>query len=358
MKKILLLFMGISSFGFSQISITSANLPAVNDTLRISKAVIDQTLDFQTTGANQTWDFSNLQFNGQKLNEYKPVSGTGMLIQIVFGTFAPEIYHASYYVATDLPLNNLPPQLPITIKDACQFYKLTPDSMTMVGLKLSINNQEVPAKSDTIEVKYHFPIEFGDAHTSRGATKLNLNPIYDGKWSQHRYRETEVDGWGTITTPYGTFNSLRIHHRILETDSFYVSFSGFGTWINIPVPESHEYEWRVLEEKEPILLVKTSMVQGTENITAVEYRNEFTVGLDEKELLVALYPNPVQDLLVVASEQPFDTFSIFGTDGKEILSAALPAASQQLIDVSSLKKGTYLIRLQSDKGTAVKSFVK
>lgn len=333
-------------------------MPKVNDTIRISNAVLDNQLDFQSTGANYSWDFSSLQFNGQKRNDYRPVSQSGMLIQVAFGSFAPPKYKATYFLPT-VSFPQLPSQLPISIQDINQFYKLTADSMTMVGLKLTVNGQEIPAKSDTIETKYHFPITYGDSYVSRGATDLDLNPVYDGNWRQHRKRETEVDGWGSITTPYGTFDVLRIHHKIIESDSFYVSFNGFGTWINIPVPESHEYEWRAKEEKEPILMIRTSVVQGSENITAIEYRNNFVLGLeDSKDILVSMYPNPAQNELNISSEAIFDHYAIFGMDGKKILEGDLNGAGQQTVNVAALHKGTYLIRLQSANGTAVKTFVK
>lgn len=357
MKKWLLLSLGFSSFGYSQITIDSLNMPAAGDTIRIANAMIDNTMDFQATGPNYTWDFSNLQWNGQKLNDYHPVSQAGPLIQISFGNFAPVKYKATYFVQS-LSFPTLPSQLPITIEDVNQFYRLTDDSMTMVGIKLKINGQEIPAKSDTIETKYKFPLTYGSTHTSRGATDLDMNPIYDAMWRQHRKRETEVDGWGQITTPYGTFNALRIHHRIMESDSFYVSFGGFGTWVGIPVPESHEYEWRATEEKEPILLVKTSMVQGNENVTAVEYKSNYTVGLEEQQLLVSMYPNPVQDQLTVSSADIFDGYTIFSTDGKVVQANALSGGNTQTINVSALHKGTYLISLRSGSRSVVKPFVK
>ena len=359
-KYLLLLMIGFSFKSFAQITINSIHVPQTNDTLRVSDAVIDNSMDFFSTGANYTWDFSNLVFNGQKLNEYKPVTSAGLYIQFVFGSTVPQNYRASYYVATNgLPLNNLPAQLPITISDISQFYKLRTDSLTMVGLKMSINGQEVPAKSDTIETKYRFPLEYGNTHFSRGYTKLDLNPIYDGVWIQHRTRQTEVDGWGQITTPLGSFDALRIHHRITESDSFYVSFNGFGFWVPIPVPESHEYEWRATQEKEPILLVKSNAIQGVETVTSVEYKNVYTVGINENELTsVSVFPNPVQDLMIIQSPTKFKKFVVLTTDGKTLQSGELAVDAQQIVDVSYLQNGSYLIQLFADSGVVTKSFVK
>lgn len=359
MKHWLLLSMGIATTAFSQTTIESTETPEAGDTIRLSNAVISQTLDYQTTGADVTWDFSALQFNGQKRNDYMPVSTAGSFVQIVFGNFAPTKYKASYYVANNtLPLGNLPPQLPISITDISQFCRNTADSLTFIGFKMTVNGQVIPAKSDTIETKYHYPIEYGNSHSSRGYTYLNLNPAYDGIWIQHRYRQTEVDGYGSITTPFGTFDALRIHHRIQETDSFYVSISGFNTWIRIPVPVSHEYEWRASEEKEPILKITTSEIQGSEQITGVEYRNVFTVGLNENDLEVSVYPNPVTDVLVVSSTEPFESYAIFSADGKQVKAGKLIPSVQQLIDVEPLLNGTYFIRLQSGTQAAFKTFVK
>lgn len=359
MKKWLLLSFSFSSLSFSQISIPASSFPASGDTLRVATAVIDQAMDYSSTGANYVWDFSNLEFNGQRLNEYKPISQAGTLIQFSFGTFTAPKYQASYFVSANInALNNLPAQLPITIEDICQMNRVVTDSMTQVGYKMTINGQEVPAKSDTIETKYRFPIAYGNTHTSRGYTNLDLNPIYDGIWIQHRKRETEVDGWGQITTPYGSFPVLRIHHTITESDSFYVSFNGFNFWLPIPVPLSHEYEWRSIDEKEPILLVKTSVTQGSENITAVEYKSNYVAGIKEHEIQLALYPNPVQDLLYIQSETIFNRFNILTTDGKIVKNGKMEQVNQSFVDVSNFNAGVYLIQLESDQGIVTKTFVK
>ncbi len=145
-------------------------------------------------------------------------------------------------------------------------------------------------------------------------------------------------------------------HRIRLILCFY---HGFCFLVPIPVPESHEYEWRALEEKEPILLVKTSSIQGNEAVTSVQYKNNYTVGIiEEEQVSVSIYPNPVQDWMLIESPTKFQEYSIFSTDGKLILDGKLANGAQQLIDVSSLKSGSYMIQLNSNAGVSVKNFVK
>jgi hypothetical protein len=114
-----------------------------------------------------------------------------------------------------------------------------------------------------------------------------------------------------------------------------------------------------VEEKEPILLVKTSVTQGNETVTSVEYKNGYIVGIEENEMIsVSIYPNPVQDWMVIQSPAKFDNYSIYSTDGKLILDGKLANGAQQMVDVSSLKSGSYLIQLNSIAGVSVKNFVK
>ncbi len=357
-NNLLLILLCSTSFGFSQITINSTNMPEVNDTLRMSRAVLDAGIDFQTTGADYTWDFSNLQNNNQKLNTYSPVSSSGQLTQFVFGALAGVNHKATYYLPNeDLPLNNLPAGLPITFSDVNQFLKVMTDSLTMPGLSMKVNGQAIPAKADIIETKYKFPLNFGDSHTSRGYINLDLNPIYDAKWRQHRKRDTEVDGWGEITTPFGTFSVLRIHHRIVESDSFQVSFAGFNNWIGIPVPVMHEYEWRSSAEKEPILLIKTTENAGIETVTSIEYRNEFILGVEENTLNFSVYPNPTANYLVVESKSENGHFQILTPDGRIVQRGTL-LGNYQIIDVGSLAPGSYWMKINSGTHFTTKSFVK
>ena len=72
------------------------------------------------------------------------------------------------------------------------------------SLVVDIEGNEVPVKSDTIETRYKFPLQYGDAYSSRGYTHLDMNPFYNGIWVQYRQRSSLVDGWGSITTPRNT----------------------------------------------------------------------------------------------------------------------------------------------------------
>ena len=55
----------------AQITITQADMPVVNDTIRISVATpLANSLNFNQTGANTNWDFSTLQAGSQEVVRY------------------------------------------------------------------------------------------------------------------------------------------------------------------------------------------------------------------------------------------------------------------------------------------------
>jgi len=353
MNKLLLLSGLVSFTGFGQISLTSASFPVANDEL-IMSTLLDLQIDYASTGANYNWDFSGLTPSGQRFVNYYPMADASTLSGFFFGAFAAAPYKASYFSpSTDLPLEQLTANLPVTLSGISGFSKSAPEAVTMVGWEFLINGTGIPAKSDTIETRYEFPLDYGDSYASRGYTKLNMTPIYEAQWIQHRQRESDVDGWGSITTPYGTFDALRIHHRINESDSFYIPVNG-GTWIPVPVPESHEYEWRAAGQHEAILRIKTSVVLGTETVTAVEYRDWFNpaLALAEKEIVLEIYPNPATDKLSINSDAEILSVGIFSQTG-QLVSTSYTHLSDfnGSVDLSDLDAGMYYVTVKTEKGS-------
>src|SRR5690606_28081095 len=131
---------------------------------------------------------------------------------------------------------------------------------------------------------------------------------------------TEVDGWGSVTTPYGTFDVLRVKHTITERDSLRFEIFGNQTWIPIPVPQSNIYEWITNGEKDAILRIVTSLVGGNETVTSIEYRDfNLTAGINELELAFDVYPNPTTDFINVSNNIENSTYSIVDINGKVVL---------------------------------------
>lgn len=361
MKLQLLLFtLGVVPLSIGQITITNADFADGGDTVRMSITNSPGT-DFSLTGANYTWDFSNFTPTSQELIEFKAMSQASSLSSFTFGMFAPPKYQATNFGSnTDLPLAQLTSFLPVSISDVSLFSKNSNDSITSVGYAFVVQGTEVPFKSDTIETRYKFPMNYGDFYNSRGYSNLDLNPFTNAIWRQYRTRTSNVDGWGTITTPYGTFDALRITHLITEFDSIQFDFGGTVTWIPIPVPDQTVYEWWAENQLEPILRVESSDVLGTPTVTKVEYRDNYNPALasvKKNELEVGIYPNPTTDFLTVKLDQLGANYSIVDVKGTVVMHGTFNSLSNQL-DVSQLSVGNYQLAVRSANHFGLTPFVK
>lgn len=354
-KTLLLLFFAPLGL-FGQITVTKTDFSDGANSSWISVAT-DPMIDFSSTGANYTWDYSGLQMQSQKFREYFETSSASFLVNFVFGPFVNPAYQATNFTSsTDIPVDQLSSFLPVNITDIYLFSKNSNSAINSVGYAISIDGTEVPFKSDTIETRYALPLNYGDTYTSRGYTNLDMNPIYNGIWRQHRYRESEVDGWGSITTPYGTFDALRVKHLIQEDDSLYLEVGGFPLWLPLPIPDSYIYEWWTNGMNEPILRITTSSIVGNETVTGVEYLDEYAgVGLEEKVLSTKIYPNPATDILKVEGQGSI-VYTIVSSNGEVLDQGAFVGSSS--IRVDSLSPGSYTLVMKTERGIETQIFVR
>lgn len=338
---------------FGQITLSSTDFGVSGDTLRVTNAS-DLTVDFSTTGANQTWNFTQFTPASQTVKRFGPMSEISGFPLFIYGPMASSNYKASYYMDANIPLDQVSGFLPIQLDDIYQYSKKTVDSITLLGLSMSVNGTAIPAKSDTIETKYSFPLTYGNVHFSRGYTHLNMNPIFDAEWTQHRTRTTTVDGWGQLTTVYGTFAVLRVKHEITENDS--INYN--GTWIELPIPNSTEYEWIAAGEKIPLLKVTTSSIAGNEQVTAIEYRDNQVLGTNELSQIEAeFYPNPTSNILHLKLSKEVSQVQLIDATGKIVMTDLNPSLVNEY-SIEELNQGVYQLLISNELGSRAITIVK
>lgn len=75
------------------------------------------------------------------------------------------------------------------------------------------------------------------------------------------------------------------------------------------------------------------------------------------QVQVAVYPNPVLDVVTIKGEGEFQYFEVLSSNGQVLLVDKMPSSKQ--IDTSALLNGVYLLKIQtSDDKTVVLRFVK
>ncbi|WP_107037727.1 T9SS type A sorting domain-containing protein [Brumimicrobium mesophilum] len=349
MKALLLTLIVLISLTLNgQITIDDSDFFQTEDSVGISISD-DLNIDFTTTGANSNWDFSNLTASEQLFETARSLTSGGIIINLQFGPFAPSEYQSSYFQKFDgLPIDEITSFLPIQVNSVNRMVKLNSNELTYPGFSLEAEGQSIGFQSDTIEIGYEFPLNFGDSYSSVGYTDINFSPLYEARIKMHRQRTSTVDGYGQLTTPHGTYDVLRIHHSIEELDSIYIEFGPIQQWIPFPRITS-EYEWWAKNKKRPVLKIETETLFGAETPSRISYLNNQVAQLEKNELETKVYPNPSNGIINIESLVLINTIKVFSTDGRMVYQKAT-SGTNSTINLSHLTPGMYTIQAISPKG--------
>jgi PKD repeat protein len=243
MKKLPLLISLLSLFSIAQaqITITENNMPSVNDTFRYSttQTVIDASRLSQR-GTNQTWDFSDLVPDWQEMEKCLSPSAISPLYGLTFnGAYG---LHGNFASLPNIPGNTMP------IPDVYNFYKKSAGAFVSDGRGMLYSG--LPLSQTYQDSIYRFPLNYGQKDSCHYSSEVSAGTV--GSIKTIGKRVNGVDGWGSITTPYGTFNCLRVHSVLKTLDS--VQTSAFPFPIAI-VQVINTYTWLSDNEKFPILEV-------------------------------------------------------------------------------------------------------
>lgn len=295
----------------SPISIVRTDMPNINDTFRYS--ITDNLLgliDLDDTGEGMVWNYATLGSLNQRLDTLvDPVLGTPLVYNITFSNFFDMDHFATLAGRNVLGSFN---QNFVSIENVYDFYRETNGFFANVGLGLTINGFPLTSTMEPRDMIYEFPLEFGDEDESFAQYGVDVPQF--GYFGQKISRKNTVDGWGELTTRYGTFNTLRVTTILNITDT--LSAQGFG--FEQPRPTEFEVKWLAKNVGTPLLTVRGQIIFGQKVVSTVEYLDSlrgFTVGTVPNPLgmndadpltAVSVYPNPATSEFVVRfnSETP------------------------------------------------------
>lgn len=354
MKRPLLSLLGaFPLFLTAQISITASHMPVSGDTCRYSSANVSDVGNYTATGANHSWSFS-LTPTGQDIRKFQPSTQTPY-----FFYFLPPKYGEK--ILDSVPIPNIPGN-PITIKNIYSFYKkaTSPSSFNSEGLGLTMSGVPIGATYSDEDELYKFPLNYGNRDSTTFKLSTPTNTMIPFTYKKQGYRITEADGWGTITTPYGTASCLRVVTTQYSQDTITISalpagFNKFG------FPNyMRSYQWLTTGEKIPYLEVMGNVVGGNFTPTQVRYRDRARVitGIQEEAFspVISVFPNPAVDELTVITTQQQETLSIEIADlqGRTVRqqqsAGSQGPVQEQKINLSGLAKGIYILNVSGKSG--------
>lgn len=328
----------------AQITIVSSSMPGSGDTIRYSSAWLSSLGNYTATGANHTWHFDTLRPLSQGVRAFK----AALLTPYAFYFASPNKYGEkvtdSIGVAT------------FQFKNIYSFYKKTSTVFSAEGIGFTFSGIPLAGLYSNEDELYQFPLDYLDRDSSTFKFKVTLPSV--GFYGKQGYRINEVDGWGTITTPFGTAPCLRVISTQYSTDSIGTPLGNFG-FPNV----QRSYQWLVTSQKIPYLDITGNLIGNGFTPTQARYRdsvryidpNPFGVSVAELNQTLALnfYPNPASDQLHLDLPAVSGTIraDIYDLTGRLVSAQTLESCTQALnhrsLDLSSLPGGQYLLRLQT-----------
>lgn len=360
----IILFCIASQLVQAQITINDTDFADANDTARMSEAVWNPFLDFAATDTNYTWDFSDLQWQSQYVDTFRSTLFLPPLYSFTFSNLPINPYRSNIAMKGDNMFTNIP-LVSALVTNGYNFYYKTPTLYRQRGIGVSISGVATPAPMAHSDTLYHFPMNYGDSDSAHSDYKLDIPQL--GTVAHRQFRINKVDGWGTLITPFGTFEVLRHVSEIHGSDSLYIDTLQFGIKLDNDI--KREYKWIGKNQKEPLLQIFTQagilgQFQNFEFVTKVVYRDSIrfiptsVYNAIKGEVEFRIFPNPSHGQFVISVPENLTNavVTLANINGSVMLQHNLSAATETF-NVSELAKGVYFVTIQSSEGRAQKKLV-
>tara|TARA_B100001250_G_scaffold114092_1_gene96555 strand:+ start:11377 stop:12801 length:1425 start_codon:yes stop_codon:yes gene_type:complete len=237
MNRLIYLFILLPCLSFSQISVTSNNLPNIGDTAIVS-GDYSGTFTAGSPGANQNWDFST-------------ATGTP---EMMLGFIDP----------STTPYQGAFPNSNIAVKDDLTFFYLnrSVNGLAMMGIVdsgtiFSWQKVMLPAPLNYLDTLIYTNI-MGQMDTVLSPAIPSVFLDIPGPYlvdsivvTFESVNEFIVDGWGQVQMPNSTYDALRIFETLYNSESYLVrltdTITGQSQWTQTPSDmewEESRYLWR------------------------------------------------------------------------------------------------------------------
>jgi hypothetical protein len=343
----------------AQIVITSDDMPVPGDTIRKSNTTVLDGMNYQQGGPDQTWLFDELTVVTQQVDTFVNVSETPAVYQFFFNN---QFIYPDYKATVAMKMAELTAIPGMTLTNSYQFIKVTNDDYREVGYGVSLDGVPVPVQLQQIDTIYRFPLEYGSIDSAHSLLSIDVTDL--GYLMVKKFRKDTVDGWGTLTTPFGEFQTIRMKTHIVEYDSIYIDSLEVG----IPVTQLiTEYRWLANGYHEPVLVVtENGFLVTASYIDSVRSTFLAVPEVKSDNFDFSVYPNPCSNYLSVSYELLKDAdvkisvYSIYGSEIKRFTNTRQEQGyyNQVLyLKESGFRPGIYLIRLTVDNVPYVKRIV-
>ena len=341
MRKFTLLILGIiaTMVTYGQISITSAEIIGAGDVIiQANDEDPDASIVPGDAGANIEWDFSALaETSLDTLNFMDPD-------QTPYGGDFPEA------------------NLAMTVTDSGYFYmNKNTQQMSWIGMVMEIDTLGM-IMADVVpeDVVAEFPIEFGNMYSGSHYIMFDLEsdePEIDSiRFKMSTEKSNEVDAWGQVTLPMGTFNALRVHETRTTIDSIWVKTAIGWMFTYSFQSESESYSWWSDDPGTGFVIATLDMENETEVSSATYMKTEVIGDIHElgfESYNLNAYPNPVENRLNISLSKDFDGLvKVMDLTGQTVKEKQI-SGDQVILKMEDLPSGLYIYEVSKNSGLRV-----
>jgi hypothetical protein len=382
MKKNVLLMLPLLLMGIitnAQITVTNTAFASVGQSFGTNIVNGLQRIDITPAGPNQTWDMADLQGTSIDFTATAAASGVAGVNFPTANIILPEIGGVAGDGYVKISANQMETVGVLATIDGLVSnfpVKITPTRVDLIT-PMSYQNTSSSAYNFQVVLDPHTPAgtALDSAITALEASTGNppLVTVDSLRITFNATRITEVDAWGSLTTPTGTFDVLRLKKVDYTNTILEVKVTFFGVpnvlWQNLSDPNNVlgvdpatlpfggldtiiTYEFWDATQQQPILKATTDAndtpTYGQYYRSGVSTKGQALTSGD-----VTVFPNPATDnftLELKNFEAGNYTFKMYNMLGKEVKNVPFRYSgdTKMLIQTDNLNAGTYIYRILNE----------
>jgi len=341
MKKQLLTIFSILLVGAAtaQITINQADIaPLGSQIFRGTDTTFTET-PIGPGGTNMSWDFSGI------------VDDTGDTLIIENPSILP---NGSTFPSSNIAIIN---------GGGTAYGILNASSLTIIGQTANVAGANVVVDVNPAETVVNFPANFGDSYlnTSRafGEFPFVTTGVDSARIISLKEKQVEIDAWGTLVIPFGTFSVIRVKESIIQYDTIDAHSPGFPpfvppSWQNFQTTETHTTHFSYWANGIGFPVMEADSLEATGEVNVTWLLQTPAIGIKEQAASVnsLVYPNPAKDLVTIRlTNNSSATIEVTDVLGKQVKMVADQKIAST-INVSDLTEGIYVYKVTYANGKA------
>ena len=317
----------------AQIFITSAHFIDVSDVVQI--AIDDNpSISHTPAGPNQTWNYGELNDYGQDF--------------IALGM-------ADWFSGS----NNFPTATMATEdENGTQiFFRKNTEAFDLMGIYGDVfeTGSNAPLAFSPYQRQLTFPSTYGTTFTNVSTINITLDDIEEADSvlvtvTTHRF--SEMDAWGTITTPFGTFPAIRQHIKDSTIQTATAYLFGFPVFNQSETEITHGYSFYSDAQNARYILLQYNFDPETELLSNVQWQMAapfLNIDQANDSQNVTIYPNPANTDINLRFETAFSgEIEILDALGRSIHHQVVNNSLDFNLNVSHFTSGIYFVQLTTN----------